>query len=56
MVAAVGLALLGFWLWAPIGWLLSGLALWVAMFFRDPARVTPRDPAAVVSPADGWFR
>jgi phosphatidylserine decarboxylase len=31
-----------FWLWLQIAW-----------FFRDPERVIPTDPAALVSPADG---
>jgi phosphatidylserine decarboxylase len=29
------------------------LSLWCIWFFRDPARRTPRDPDAVVAPADG---
>lgn len=37
-------------LWAGIFFL---LAFYVAFFFRDPIRVPPDDPAAVVSPADG---
>ena len=36
-----------------LGWLLIGVTLWVAAFFRDPVRVTPRDPKLVVAPADG---
>ena len=36
-----------------LGWLLIGVTLWVAAFFRDPIRVTPRDPKLVVAPADG---
>ena len=36
-----------------LGWLLIGVAIWVAAFFRDPIRVTPRDPKLVVAPADG---
>ena len=36
-----------------IGWLLIGLTIWVAAFFRDPVRVTPRDPKLVIAPADG---
>jgi len=44
-------------LWGP-GWLvpaavLAVLALYVAYFFRDPARSAPPDPSLVVSPADG---
>ena len=45
-----------------VAWLLHGmvtgglfllLAAFVLYFFRDPERVAPADPAAVVSPADG---
>ena len=53
-IAAFFLAslLLG-WLWAPLFWVgLLGTA-WCIYFFRDPARVTPDDPALIVSPADG---
>ena len=35
------------------GGLLLLLAAFVLYFFRDPERVAPADPAAVVSPADG---
>ena len=34
-------------------WIFAGLALWVALFFRDPQRVTPVDADLVISPADG---
>ena len=36
-----------------LGWLLVGVTIWVATFFRDPIRTTPQDPKLVVSPADG---
>jgi phosphatidylserine decarboxylase len=36
-----------------LGWLLVGVTIWVAAFFRDPVRTTPTDPNLVVSPADG---
>ncbi len=36
-----------------LGWLLVGLTIWVAAFFRDPIRTTPQDPDLVVAPADG---
>ena len=36
-----------------VGWLLAGLTIWVAAFFRDPIRTTPKDPNLIVAPADG---
>jgi phosphatidylserine decarboxylase len=36
-----------------LGWIGALVALWVAYFFRDPARVTPQRPGLVISPADG---
>nr|WP_294850137.1 phosphatidylserine decarboxylase [uncultured Sphingomonas sp.] len=36
-----------------IGWLLVGLTVWVAAFFRDPVRTTPQDPKLIIAPADG---
>ena len=40
-------------MFAPLFWLLIILAGWMAIFFRDPARVVPAAPGLVVSPADG---
>ena len=34
-------------------WLLVGLTIWVATFFRDPVRTTPRGDKLIVAPADG---
>jgi phosphatidylserine decarboxylase len=36
-----------------LGWLLVGGTIWVATFFRDPVRTTPRGDKLIVSPADG---
>ncbi len=36
-----------------LGWLLVGLTIWIAAFFRDPIRTTPQDPNLVIAPADG---
>ena len=36
-----------------LGWLLVGLTIWVAAFFRDPVRTTSADPKLIVAPADG---
>ena len=47
-------ALAGFWALPDVaGWLLIGLTIWVATFFRDPVRVTPTDPNLIIAPADG---
>jgi len=35
------------------GWLLIGATIWVATFFRDPVRTTPRGDKLIVAPADG---
>ena len=39
--------------WTFIGWLLLGLTIWVASFFRDPIRTTPRNDKMIIAPADG---
>src|SRR5712691_1224651 len=39
--------------WNLAGGMLFCLATFVFYFFRDPERIIPTDPAAVVSPADG---
>src|SRR5947209_11317769 len=36
-----------------LAWLLVGISIWVATFFRDPVRTTPRGDKLIVSPADG---
>src|SRR5438874_2983115 len=36
-----------------VGWLLVGLTIWIATFFRDPVRTTPQGDKFIVSPADG---
>jgi phosphatidylserine decarboxylase len=36
-----------------LGWLLVGATIWVAAFFRDPIRTTPRGDKLVIAPADG---
>jgi len=36
-----------------IGWLLVGLTIWIAAFFRDPVRTTPDGDKLIIAPADG---
>ena len=52
LIAAVATAIL-YSLSPFLGWLMVGVTIWVATFFRDPIRTTPDDPALVVAPADG---
>ncbi|MDQ3144373.1 MAG: phosphatidylserine decarboxylase [Pseudomonadota bacterium] len=53
-VIAAFVALLAFLLLPDaIGWLLVGVTVWVATFFRDPIRTTPQDSDLIVAPADG---
>jgi phosphatidylserine decarboxylase len=53
-IAAVAVLVTGFVLHLDaIAWLLAGLTIWIAAFFRDPVRVTPTAPGLIVSPADG---
>jgi len=52
LIAALLAALLAA-LWWPLAVPGTLLALGVYLFFRDPERVPPADPRAVVSPADG---
>lgn len=45
-----------FWVvveWEIAGWIFAGLTLWVAAFFRDPIRTTPKGEGLIVAPADG---
>ena len=39
--------------WQFLAWVLAAVTVWVASFFRDPVRTTPRGPKLVISPADG---
>ena len=39
--------------WTAVSFVLLGIAIWVAAFFRDPVRVTPLGDNLIVSPADG---
>ncbi|WP_174273751.1 phosphatidylserine decarboxylase [Sphingomonas bacterium] len=36
-----------------LGWLMIGVTIWVAAFFRDPVRAVPQGKGLIVAPADG---
>ena len=36
-----------------LDWVLVGITIWVAAFFRDPVRTTPHGDKLIVAPADG---
>ncbi|WP_415183800.1 phosphatidylserine decarboxylase [Phaeovulum sp.] len=50
---AAAITVLLFLIWEPLGWVGTGLTIWVYYFFRDPVRVTPTRPGLIISPADG---
>ena len=51
---ALALGAIGFLLgWHGLGFLFFLMGAFVVYFFRDPERIPPSDPNAVVSPADG---
>jgi phosphatidylserine decarboxylase len=55
VVIALAISLLFFWVidWDWIGWIMTGVTLWVAAFFRDPIRTTPKGEGLIIAPADG---
>jgi phosphatidylserine decarboxylase len=48
----IALAFLLF-IWDELGFALLGVTIWVAAFFRDPIRTTPKSEDLIVAPADG---
>jgi phosphatidylserine decarboxylase len=54
VVAAAAATFLAFLIHAHVlDWLLVGLTIWFAAFFRDPIRTTPDGDKLIIAPADG---
>jgi len=53
LIAAAITLFLAWLTWETLAWPMAGVTIWVAAFFRDPIRVTPRGNGLVIAPADG---
>jgi phosphatidylserine decarboxylase len=54
VVGAAALTLVAYWIdWDFLTFVLVGLTIWVAAFFRDPVRTIPQGASLIVAPADG---
>jgi phosphatidylserine decarboxylase len=54
VVGAAAITLFAFLLHVHVlDWILVGVTIWVATFFRDPVRTTPHDDKLIIAPADG---
>jgi phosphatidylserine decarboxylase len=53
VIAGAVTAVFAFLAWETIAWPLAAVTVWVAAFFRDPVRTTPKGEGLIIAPADG---
>jgi phosphatidylserine decarboxylase len=53
VIGAVLTLLFAWCAWETLAWPMAAVTVWIALFFRDPKRVTPKGPGLIIAPADG---
>jgi len=53
VIAAGITAIFAFLAWETLAWPMAAVTIWVAAFFRDPVRTTPKGEGLIIAPADG---
>ncbi|SFR80924.1 phosphatidylserine decarboxylase [Sphingomonas jatrophae] len=53
VLVSAAATLVMFAIWDELAFLMVGLTIWVAAFFRDPVRAVPQGADLIISPADG---
>jgi phosphatidylserine decarboxylase len=53
VISAAICLFLAFMAWETLAWPMAMVTLWVAAFFRDPIRTTPKGEGLIIAPADG---
>lgn len=53
LLGGAAATLVGYFLWEPLGLLALAFTIWIAVFFRDPDRVTPLREGLILAASDG---
>lgn len=53
VLIAGAITFLSLFVWDFVTWPLVAVTVWVALFFRDPVRVSPQGQDLIIAPADG---